>query len=475
MEIKNIKRTVQISFGIILILSLLQIGPFKPMIDEVSAESSWVQTTDLDFYNGTLNNLTILGSGEDAELRLILNNWWTNKTLPNRPSPRKGHAMAAVYGTDKIILFGGIDNNDYCNDTWVYDLSNNSWTEKYPIINPGKKQLHSMATVYHDDKVVLFDGSNDIWIYDLGMNSWTKKVSTNKPSARDSIAIATFYGIDKILLFGGWDGSWENYNDTWIYDVSENKWTNVTLPVKPGARFDHSIAAIQGTDKILLFGGFYNKAPTRIVYNDTWVFDLSDKTWTKVFYYPHPNHRYGHAMATVYGSDKVLLFGGREWMSNMFKNDTWIYKHKLIPKNGTYVSGPYDIEYNSSFKTISWNDLTPKNTSIEFQLRTANNESNLFSKPFVGPDGTASTFYATPPSDIWSGHDGDSWVQYKAYFIMNNFTNSLTLKDVTITYNCLPEIEAIGPLNGSQLSNNKPTFTWTFMDVDSEEQKAFQL
>ena len=58
---------------------------------------------------------------------------------------------------------------------------------------------------------------------------------------------------------------------------------------------------------------------------------------------------------------------------------------------------------------------------------------------------------------------------------MNNFTDSLILKDVTITYNCLPEVVAIGPKNGSLLPNNKPTFTWTFLDVDSEEQRAFQL
>jgi hypothetical protein len=193
-----------------------------------------------------------------------------------------------------------------------------------------------------------------------------------------------------------------------------------------------------------------------------------------MFYYPHPNHRYGHAIATVYGMDKLLLFGGRD-STNMFKNDTWIYKHKLIPKNGTYVSGPYYTNFNSSFRTISWNDFTPKNTSIKFQLRSANNESNLYSKPFVGPQGTTTTFYTTPLSKLWSGHDGDKWIQYKAYFVMNIFTDSLTLKDVTITYNCLPEVEIIGPKNGSLLANNKPTFTWTFMDVDSEEQKAFQL
>jgi len=47
----------------------------------LSRSSEWTQTTFTDFSNGTLENLTIFGIGDDAELRLdfLKFNQWINK------------------------------------------------------------------------------------------------------------------------------------------------------------------------------------------------------------------------------------------------------------------------------------------------------------------------------------------------------------------------------------------------------------
>ena len=45
---------------------------FKIPISE--AASTWTQTSEADFNNGVLNNLSIAGIGEDAELRLDFSN-----------------------------------------------------------------------------------------------------------------------------------------------------------------------------------------------------------------------------------------------------------------------------------------------------------------------------------------------------------------------------------------------------------------
>jgi protein gp37 len=39
----------------------------------------------------------------------------------------------AYIGDDKVIIFGGISGNSFAaiDETWVYDLSDNSWTQKY--------------------------------------------------------------------------------------------------------------------------------------------------------------------------------------------------------------------------------------------------------------------------------------------------------------------------------------------------------
>ncbi len=493
------------------------------------AASVWTQTSDIDFDNGTLNNLTIVDKGNNAELEIIItekigwnkknpatspfcsyynamasiygddkvmlfggydnskylnetwiydlsNNTWILKITSNNPPARLGLGMASIWGDDKIVIFGGVGDSYYLNDTWVYDVSDNTWTKKDPMIKPSKRGYLSMASIYGDDKIMLFGGYvwpggplNDTWIYDLSEDSWIQKYPINNPTTRQGQAIASIYGTDKVLLFGGYGTS--NLGDTWVYDLKNNTWSEKTPKNKPTNRYWHAIATIYETDRVLLFGG--TDDITGLV-DDTWIFDLSINNWTKKSPINKPSNRYCHTMATIDGMDRIVLFGGRAGLWNIY-NDTWIYKYDLQPKNGTYISKPFDTGSNSTFKSLTWHTIIPANTSIEIQLRSANNESNLFTKEFIGPNGATSTFYTISPSEIWCGHNGDQWIQFKVYLNMNIFTISPSLKEVTIEYNCLPETIMVGPDNGSLLAINKPIFKWTFIDFDSEEQKAFQV
>jgi hypothetical protein len=69
MEGGYINKVLRVLLGIILILSVIQIISFEMAIKNVSADSSWVQTTEADFKNGTLNNVIVTTSGE-VELAL---------------------------------------------------------------------------------------------------------------------------------------------------------------------------------------------------------------------------------------------------------------------------------------------------------------------------------------------------------------------------------------------------------------------
>ncbi|MCK5561825.1 MAG: hypothetical protein KAJ51_14595, partial [Thermoplasmata archaeon] len=76
----NIKRIARISLVLLLIMSVIQIMPFEePLIDTVVAGSSWTETTDTDFNKGTLNNLTIEGTGAGALLKL--EKYWNISTV----------------------------------------------------------------------------------------------------------------------------------------------------------------------------------------------------------------------------------------------------------------------------------------------------------------------------------------------------------------------------------------------------------
>ncbi len=94
-----------------------------------------------------------------------------------------------------------------------------------------------------------------------------------------------------------------------------------------------------------------------------------------------------------------------------------------------------------------------KNTNIKFQLRSGPSKRVLDSNIFVGPDGSPCSFYTQSGSPIWSGHNGDIWIQYKAYLITENQLETPYLNNVTISYNTFPTLD---PISVKLVSNDNP-------------------
>ena len=144
-------------------------------------------------------------------------------------------------------------------------------------------------------------------------NDWTLKSPATKPSARERSAMASLGG-DQVLLFGGWDGA-TIYDETWVYDLSDNTWTLKSPATQPSAREYPAMASLGG-DQVLLFGGGHGSLD-----DETWVYDLSDNTWTLKSPAAQPSARYFHAMASL-GGDQALLFGGFDGAND---DETWVY------------------------------------------------------------------------------------------------------------------------------------------------------
>jgi hypothetical protein len=135
----------------------------------------------------------------------------------------------------------------------------------------------------------------------------------------------------------------------------------------------------------------------------------------------------------------------------------------------------YKCNGSANFTRLNWTGVNPPGTSIKFQLRTATSSSGLNVKPFVGPNGSNKKFYINSDEEIWSGHDGDRWVQYKVYLSTSNQSITPVLKDVTIFFNLFPEQPILlTPENNSWINENIPVFNWNFTDKDSSTQEKFQ-
>jgi hypothetical protein len=494
-------------------------------VNNASASTTWTTGFDIRFMKGNLTNLT-LDFEPSGNLILDNKNDWQRKYPASPPSTRKDYAMASVYTDDKAVLQGGYIDTTLNNETWVYDLSDNTWEQKTPSGDSiPKLRWHRMASIYGTDKVLIFGGRddsstarNETWVYDLSDNSWTDKAPALSPEKRTSHAMSHVFGDDKVVMFGGYNDS-TYVNDTWVYDLSDNTWTKKSFSTFPAARVSHAMATFDGTDKILLYGGYASS----VTHKDIWLYDLSDNTWTLKLSSFTTTERYNHAMATLKGIDKILIFGG--WMgvtysdattiydlsenllyyskplnkpsgrkshkittffgtnktlffsgdrSGIFDiNDTWTYSTKFCDK-GTYTAFK-NTGVNSTLKTISWASTPAPGTNISFQFRTADTVQGLSAETFVGPDGTDSTYYSTSGQGIWSGHGTDMWVELKAYLSTTDLNETPKLNKIYLEYNCWPNIALVNPSDNSLINTNTPLFEWIRFDQDSDQQASFQV
>ena len=101
------------------------------------------------------------------------------------PTTRVTFTLTFIPNEDKVILYGGHiatgSGKIRGRDTWVYDLSSNAWTQKSSTIKPSERSGHDMIYDSTSNKVVLFGGFNennrldDTWMYDVATNSWMEK------------------------------------------------------------------------------------------------------------------------------------------------------------------------------------------------------------------------------------------------------------------------------------------------------------
>jgi N-acetylneuraminic acid mutarotase len=265
----------------------------------------------------------------------------------SHPAERWFHG-AAAFNDSTMIVFGGFGPlcGDYCNDVWLFDFSDNTWTEMMELGNsvsgPGKRFKFSTVVV---QQIMYVFGGFRLWHGFAHENSVENDWSSFGQYPR-----------------GGF------LNDLWAYDKSKNSWTNVSEQAEcptitadeqlievecvvewPSARAGHAAAVLDGT--IFVHGGHrtffpypttastgagrgtlslmrtsaaYTPYPTHPYYlDDLWQFNVSTGKWTRVLTSgtSKPDARMDHSMVAAANAGVVVLMGG--YVSNYYFDDTW--------------------------------------------------------------------------------------------------------------------------------------------------------
>jgi N-acetylneuraminic acid mutarotase len=209
----------------------------------------------------------------------VQNKWTDAKPNPS-PPPTYHPAMAADPATGKIVFFGGCVNGvgtlsckQLTDATWVYDPSSNTWSDMKPTKAPPPRDRHHMAWDPVINRALLFGGvgansktdMQDTWLYDLANNSWEEVMPATKPPGRDMNPMDFDQTRQMIIMFGGYS----SYKDTWYFDGKKKDWVKETPTGSPSGRFGHYIVYDAGAQKSVVFGGWAGSCCV----GDTWVYD----------------------------------------------------------------------------------------------------------------------------------------------------------------------------------------------------------
>jgi hypothetical protein len=251
------------------------------------------------------------------EMALSANNHWSRfADSDSAPAPREYHTAIYDPVRDRMVLFGGADDNQLYNDTWVMSLSGTpAWSRLVATGTPPSPRYRHTAIYDPDgDRMIVFGGidgapRNDVWSLSLAdPPHWSlMSVASTPPSPRSFHTASFDPGRHAMIVFGGNDGTYEN--DTWILSLSGTPaWSPVLASGPPPSRESSAALYDSQRDRLIVFGGWDGMN----LRNDLWSLSLSDPpTWSALS--PDgdiPAGRESHTI--IYDSlrDRLVLVGG---------------------------------------------------------------------------------------------------------------------------------------------------------------------
>lgn len=279
----------------------------------------------------------------------------SNNNVDITPMPRSNMAIASdPLDINAFYLFGGNylnivnENNTFYGDLWRFSLdfsksTTYTWEEVVPLIAsdiPSPRSFACLNTIqlrYYSSPplLALFGGStfnittgtnipvsDHFYIYNVFTGVWsnlTTDASGDGLTPRTGCACAGF--LNKLYVYGGVNSSGSVLNELWVYDLSNNVFTNKASP-SASARWLANAASISiYRSAAIIFHGGVTKYPLIInnnlnitqsdILDDTLEYDIIAENWTVISttdnVFPK---RIRSAFASNPVTNEIIQFGG---------------------------------------------------------------------------------------------------------------------------------------------------------------------
>ena len=297
----------------------------------------------------TKNNHFVMFGGKSDDDNTLNETWlydpaehyWRQITGSKlNPPPREDHVLIYDSFRDKIILHGGEDG-DTSNELWELDLKTNQWSRKTTEDTPFMED-HQAVYIAAQKGAYFFGGQNEeirsldnLWFLNLDPNStafyqWKLLHPKGKtPPPRTDHCMIYDDLQNRLLIYGGWDRIEDKYtSNTWEFLFESMKWRKMKKKMKlsqfsPPPRRHAGSALDEKNHLWIIFGGLGNGGPL----NDTWVFNLSENSWTNVS--PGPAPRLDHSLLYDPNNGNLYLLGGDQKLKKHPEklHDLWKLKY----------------------------------------------------------------------------------------------------------------------------------------------------
>lgn len=247
-----------------------------------------------------------------------------------------GHSMDAI--GPKIYIYGGFCRNSFINS--ILEVNPDDLDVNVIEMNDknAPNQISFHRTVKYGEKIIMYGGHNEnkicnkYYTYNTISRVWTSNPLKTKMPERELFSIVDRPGTFSLYIFGGYYCSSDleveyNLNDLYILHLDTLMFEKVEPRNPPEARCHHTANLIGSF--MYIFGGCKISYLCKESFNDLYKIDLDDEGTNEwVLIKPEgklPEPRYGHISLNI--GNYILVNGGRDTINNkdIYFWDLWVF------------------------------------------------------------------------------------------------------------------------------------------------------
>jgi F-box protein 42 len=256
-------------------------------------------------------------------------------------------------------------------------------------------QRHSHSCVRLNDKLYVFGGLsgtstsyNDLWIFDLNEKKWSRPNTSGAYPSPKAAASLLVHRSNQLLLYGGYSHPYSYsfsqqvnfFDELHVFDIKKNFWIpKLFVNQEPPKLAGHTASFLHNETKMILFGGCNGSLGNKT--NQVFCLDLIENQWINLITNSNsykPEARYGHSQTSL-DNERILIIGGCGGPNKQY-DDVWILYISSLTNEALWQQVMVKNNINSPTQLYC----------ISFVLCEENKKLVTFGKPRMPPYSSSS-------------------------------------------------------------------------------------